>query len=410
MDGGEHDHQHAVADRVAHLRRVRAMRALLLILVAASSALATPQSVISDTVGRVCVQVRGPFSLLGQALGQEAAIAITNGPTALASMGGAIDSTMSELGPIFLDHAKTVGRGRINFNLLGQTYALTSFDGVSLDPPSQTVVFSQPVVAARLTYDARIRQAAVGLALTYGLLERVDLSLLFPLVFTRVRVTATKQVTDVLQNGRFVPVQQPVMRATGEASSFAQGDLTVRGKYWFWDEPVALAATLAFQFPTGVPELLTGTGHYYVDPGLAASWPFWHGRAELTAAVGMLIDASNLAFSKVSYGIGASAVVIPERLGAVLEIFGQSDIAAHLNPQDTAVLTLLSNRTLAQQPALDLFFTRTDQVNLSVGLRAPIAAWDTLALLVFATAVIPLNDQGLRPTGAFLTLGMGSNF
>jgi len=383
------------------------MRAVLLIVLAASAALANP---LTSTMGRVCVQVRGPFSLLGRALGQEAAIAVTNGPTALASMGGAIDSTMSALGPIFLDHAQTVGRGRVNLNLLGQTYALTSFDGISLDPPTQTVVFAQPVVAARLTYDARIRQAAVGLALTYGLLDHLDVSLLFPLVFTRVRVTATKQITDVLQNGRFVPVQQPVMRATGDASSFAQGDLTLRGKYWLLDAPVALAATLAFQFPTGVPELLTGTGHYYVDPGLAASWPFWGGRAELGASVGMLLDASQLSFSKVSYGISVGTVVIPQRLGAVLEVFGQSDIAAHLNPQDTAVLTLLSNRTLAQQPALNLFFTRTDQVNLSVGLRAPIAAWDALTMLVFTTAVIPLNDQGLRPTGAFLTLGMGSTF
>jgi len=387
------------------------MRAVLLILLAARAALATPQSVISDTVGRVCVQVRGPFSLLGQALGQEAAIAITNGPTALASMGGAIDSTMSELGPIFLDHAQTIGRGRVNLNVLGQTYALTSFDGRSLDPPEQTVVFASPVVAARLTYDATIRQAAVGLAVTYGLLDALDVSLLFPLVFTHVAVTATRQVTDVFQQGRFVPVaHQPVVRASGEASNFAQGDLTVRGKYWLLEDPLALAATLAVQFPTGVPELLTGTGHYYVDPGVAASYPIWHGRAELNASVGMLIDASNLSFSKVSYGIGASAIVVPQRLGVVLEVFGQSDVAAHLNPQDTAVLTLLSNRRLLEQPALNLFVTRTDQVNLSVGLRAPVAAVGSLTMLVFATAVVPLNDQGLRPSGAFLTLGMGSTF
>lgn len=387
------------------------MRAVVLSLAVATSALASPQSVLTDTMGRACVQVRGSFSLLGTALGQDAAIAITNGPTALASMSGAIDSSMSELGPIFLDHPQTLGRGRINLNLLGQTSALTSFDGMSLDPPAQTVVFGPPpVVAARLTYDARIRQAAVGLALSYGLLDRIDLSLLFPLVFTRVAVTATKQVTDALQTGRFVPVHQPAMTATGAASAFSQGDLTVRGKYGFWDAPVALAATLAVQFPTGVPELLTGTGHYYVDPGLAASYPFWGGRAELNASLGMLIDASQLSFSKVSYGIGASAIVVPQRLGAVLEVFGQSDVAAHLNPQDTAVLTLLSNRTLAQQPALNLFFTRTDQVNLSVGLRAPVAAIGSLSVLVFATAVIPLNDQGLRPSGAFLTLGMGSTF
>src|SRR5262249_38057856 len=162
------------------------------------------------------------------------------------------------------------------------------------------------------------------------------------------------------------------------------------------EDPLAVAATLAFQFPTGVPELLTGTGHYYVDPGLAASYPIWGGRAELNASLGMLIDASNLSFSKVSYGIGASAIVVPQRLGVVLEVFGQTAVAPHLNPTDTAVLTLLSNRTLLQQPALNLFVTRTDQVNLSVGLRAPVAAMGSLTMLVFATAVIPLNDQGLR--------------
>src|SRR5262249_39285329 len=228
-----------------------------------------------------------------------------------------------------------------------------------------------------------------------GFSPRGPLPPLSPLVSPHGGAPATKQVTDVLQGGRFVPIHQPAVTATGEASAFAQGDLTVRGKYWFWDEPVAVAATLAAQFPTGIPELLTGTGHYYVDPGLTASYPIWNGRAELNASLGMLIDASNLKFSKVSYGISASAALIPQRLGAVLEVFGQSDVAAHLNPQDTAVLTLLSNRTLAQQPALNLFFTRTDQVNLSVGLRAPVPAWGSLVLPVFATARLPLNAQGL---------------
>jgi len=384
------------------------MRAIVLALLISSPAMAGPQSLLSNTVGKVCVQVKGPFSLLGAAIGQEAAVAITNGPTALASMGGAIDSTISELGPIFLDHPQTIGLGRLNVNVLSQTYALTQVNGKSLDPLGQTVVFSQPVVAARVSYDARIRQAAIGLVVTYGLLDHLDVSLLFPLVYSQVRVSATRQVTDVLQNGKFVPVpNQPIVRATGEASNFGQGDLTVRGKYWLTDAPFALAATVAFQFPTGVPELLTGTGHYYVDPGLAAAWSLWGGRAEVNANLGMLIDLSNLSFSKVSYGIGASAALIPQRLGAVLEIFGQSDIAAHFNPDDTAVLTLLSDRQLARQPALGIFFDRIDQVNLSAGLRAPILVLGSLTLMLFLTAVVPLNQQGVRPTGAFVTMGMG---
>jgi len=205
-------------------------------------------------------------------------------------------------------------------------------------------------------------------------------------------------------------VKQPTIRRSGEASGFSQGDLTVRGKYWLTDTPLDLAVTFAAQFPTGVPELLTGTGDYWIDPGLAASWPFWGGRAEVTGSLGFLIDLSKPNFSRASYGIGVSAVVIPQHLGVVLEVIGQSDLTSHFNPDDVAVLTLRSDRSLLSQPALQLFFDRIDQVNLSVGLRAPVASIGPVTLLAFVTALVPLNDAGLRPSGAFLTLGMSSAF
>jgi hypothetical protein len=382
------------------------MRALALVVLLAGVADASPASLLANAPA--CHPVAGPFSVLGQAIGQQAAEAITNGPTALGQMGGAIDSTMAVLGPIFLDHAQTIGQGKLNLNVLGQTDVLGRDEGISLDPPTtQTVVFGPPVVAARLTYDARIRQAAIGLAATYGLLDQLDVSLLFPLVYTDVAVTATRQVTDVLgPGGRFVPVKgQPVVTSSEHASSFAQGDLTVRAKYAFAEH---WAALLSFQFPTGVPELLTGTGHYWIDPSVVVAYglPMWRGM-EVGGSLGMLIDLSEPSFSKIAYGVSASAVLIPERLGFVLEVFGQSEVAARLNSEDTAVLTLLSNRTVAQQPALNLFITRDDQVNLSTGFRAPLLAVGSLTLMLFITAVVPLNQQGLRPSGAFVTLGMG---
>jgi hypothetical protein len=381
------------------------MRALALVFLLARLAAASPASLLANAPA--CHPVAGPFSVLGEALGQEAAEAITNGPTALAAMGGAIDSTQSVLGPIFLDHARTIGQGRLNLNVLGQTAVLGQENGVALDPPTQTVVFGAPVAAARLTFEARIRQAALGLAATYGLDDHVDLSVLFPIVYTNVAVTATRQVTDVLgPGGRFVPVHgQPVVTSAEHTAGVAQGDLTVRAKYWF---AAHWAAVLACQFPTGVPELLTGTGHYWVDPSLVVAVPLALGRGmEVGGSLGMLVDASDPALSKVAYGVSASAVVIPERLGVVVEVLGQSDVTARLNPEDTAVLTLLADRTLAQQPALNLFFTRTDQVNLSTGVRMPLLVAGSLTLMLFVTAVIPLNQQGLRPNGAFVTLGMG---
>jgi len=376
------------------------MRAIAIVLLLCGPALASPQSALTTAC------VRGQFSVLGRALGEEAAESITNGPTALSQMGGAFDSTISELGSIFLDHPQTIGLGRANLVLLGQTEALGEQNGHSLDP-SQTVIFTKPLpVGARVTFDARIRQAAIGFAFTYGLLDNLDASILFPLVYSRARVTATRQITDVrAPDGNFVHVTgQPVVSSSGEGSAFAQGDMTVRLKYQLaphW------AVTTSWQFPTGDPILLTGTGHYWMDPVLAASWPWWSGRAEAGFNVGMLVDLSRPAWSKVSYGVSTSAVLIPRRLGAVLEVFGQSDVTSHISPDDTAVLVLLPNRTLKQQPALNIFFQRTDQVNLSAGFRIPILS---LGLIMFVTAVVPLNQQGVRPVGAFVTTGLGGNF
>jgi len=385
---------------------------LVVLLWVAPATAATPRSLLATIVARVCPNTKDPLERMGEELATATATGVTNGPTSLAAMGGALDSPASTLGPIFLDSPRTVGRGQLTPTLLSQTFTLGQVNGRSLDPPSQDVVFDQPpVVAARVTLDARIRQAATGLALSLGVTDDIDVSVLLPLVFTRVRATATRQITDVLgPNGKFVPVKQPTIRHSGEASGFSQGDLTVRGKYWLTDTPFDLAVTLAAQFPTGVPELLTGTGDYWIDPGLAGAWPFWNGRAEVTASLGFLIDLSKPNFSRASYGIGVNAVVIPQRLGLVVEVIGQSDLTSHFNPDDVAVLTLRSDRSLLSQPALQLFFDRIDQVNLSVGFRVPVAHVGPVTLLAFATALVPLNEAGLRPSGAFLTLGMSSAF
>src|SRR5262249_26874485 len=304
---------------------------LLLLLWAVPAGAATPRGLLRHLLARVCLQPQGPLEMAGEAVADATAEAVTNGPTSLAAMGGAMDAPKSVVGTIFLDRPATLGRGALSTTLLGQSYTLGHVDGQALHPPSQALILNQPpIVAARGAFDARIRQAALGLAATYGVRDGLDVSGLLPLVFTRVRVTATRQVTDVLgADGKFTPVRQPLVRRSGEASGVSQGDLTVRGKWWFLEDPVALGAVLAFQFPTGVPTLLTGTGHYWADPSLVAAWPLWEHRAELTAEVGMLVDLSRPAWSKVTYGVGMSAMLIPKRLGAVVELLGQSEIQAH---------------------------------------------------------------------------------
>jgi hypothetical protein len=391
---------------------------VLVLLLAGTASAATPRGLLATIIRRTCAQERGPFLRLLDRLEQEAAESVTNGPVSVASMGGAIDSSEDSLGPIFLDHTETIGGGRVNMNLLNEpNMAFGSVNGKSLDPleGADPVIFEQtdqPTTAARVGLDLDLRQASFGLAVTYGLTDRLDASVLLPLVYTSVQARAFRQVTDVLSpSGKFLPVRNgKVVTASGSASGFRQGDLGVRLKYALPSlGPVYLATGLMAYFPTGVPEYLTGTGDYWLEPLLAAALPVGN-RGLVAATAGMLIDLSDASRSKVTYGIGAGYALIPGRLGALVEFLGQSQISSAVSPGDTSVLTLLSNRTLAEQPALGVLVHRNDEFNLSVGLRAPLATTLPVGLMLFASAIIPLNQDGMRPSGAFFTVGLGGMY
>ncbi len=390
---------------------------LLVLLLTGSASAATPRGLLATIIRRVCVHERGPFLRLLDGLEQETAESVTNGPVSVAAMDGAIDSTADSLGPIFLDHTETIGTGRLGMNLLNEpNVAFDTVNGQSLKPltGADPVIFeqrNQPTTAARVGLDLDLHQAAFGLAVTYGFTDRLDASVLLPLVYTSVQARAFRQVTDVLSpSGKFLPVRNGnVVTASGSASGFRQGDLAVRLKYMLPSlGPVYLATGLMAQFPTGVPEYLTGTGDYWLEPLLAAALPVGT-RGLIAAMAGMLIDLSDASRSKVTYGVGAGYALIPGRLAALVEFLGQSQIASGVSPDDTAVVTLLSNRTLAEQPALGVLVHRNDVFDLSVGLRAPMPTFP-VGLMLIAAAVIPLNQDGLRPSGAFVTMGLGGTF
>src|SRR4029450_5065230 len=95
---------------------------VLVLLPAGTAAAATPQGLLATIMRRVCVQERGPFLRLLDVVEQETAESVTNGPVASASVGGAIASPEDSLGPIFLDHAETIGGGRVSMNLLTEPH------------------------------------------------------------------------------------------------------------------------------------------------------------------------------------------------------------------------------------------------------------------------------------------------
>src|SRR5215475_6850596 len=95
---------------------------LLVFLWVAPVTAATPRSLLRTIVARICPQSKNPLEMLGEDLATASAESVTNGPTSLAAMGGALDSPASTLGPIFLDSPRTVGRGQLTPTLLSQTF------------------------------------------------------------------------------------------------------------------------------------------------------------------------------------------------------------------------------------------------------------------------------------------------
>jgi len=269
-------------------------------------------------------------------------------PSSPANMDGAIDSSMDPLGPLFLPHADTLGAGNTNVNVLAQTsdQTLHTSTGVSLAVRANTVV----------------------VAVSRGLTDRLDASLVLPIVQEHVNVTVTGA-------------------AVGHSTVTFSGpsDLAVRLKYQLLP---GLAAILKATFPTGNPSEGLGTGSYFLTSGLAAQTLL--GPLQLTARVAYNLDLSFAHKSSLAYGAGLSTLIPPfPWLGAAVEFLGQSGTG----PGDPLVL-------------FGVDYSQRHTEIIAFGLRAIVFdRW-----MIFTAGTYALNRGGLRDDRVFPTLGIGGNF
>jgi len=269
-------------------------------------------------------------------------------PASVTNMDGAIDSTMDPVGPIYLPHDDTLGEGNSNANVLAQTedLTLTTSSGVALAVRANTIV----------------------LAFSHGFTDRLDGSLVLPIVQENVHVTIT---TGALSGRTQVSFSGP-------------SDLGLRLKYQLIP---GLAATLKATFPTGNPQNGLGTGSYFLSPGLAAGTTV--GPVQLNARIAYNVDLSFANKSSLSYGCGIAAPVYFPWLGMALEFLGQSGTGA----EDPLIL-------------FGVDYAQRHTEILAFGFRAVLSPH----LLVFVAGSYALNRGGLRDDRVFPTLGLGGNF
>ncbi len=376
---------------------------------------------LPDAARLVGLQGGSAFDALADALADTAA---RNLPVVTASAGftyrynpalEVFERTSDTLGPIFLERPDTLGQGKLNVNVSYQYVQLDRVNGV----PANELEASNPIVvravdaagnlvgftADRLRYRFRLINHIVGLNVTYGILDDLDVNVLLPIITTSFDVTArSRQVAAAGADGAFVPQAGPSLAGTINGDHAGVGDILLRGKYQFprlrWFRS---AFGLQLRFPSGSKSDLQGTGSFEMSPFLYWSTILW-GRVEPNANLGFDLRTDDVSRSDWRYDFGVD-VDVTRRIGVALGFLGRSAWARSSPAGQTSFLHL-TGAGPREQPLLGIDFGRKDQFDLSFGTR--VVVWRQL--MVFLNGIYALNDQGLRSSNVIPTLGVEGTF
>jgi hypothetical protein len=328
---------------------------------------------------------------------------------------GTFTRSTSSFGPILADRAETIGRGRIAFGFTSQFFSFDHLDGVPLtDIPA---VFRHDnfeagggradVVSTANTIQASVNQFAG--ALTYGITDRVDVSLAVPLVSTHLSLLSNAQIyrlgtgtnvavhyfRDDLAIGGYGSTHQYFI----EGSESGIGDLFVRGKATLMREGTrALATGVDVRLPTGDEQNLLGAGAAGVRPFAAFSASYrafsphvnvayqWNGKSVLAGDVHENVKAQLP--DLFTYAVGGD-LSLNNRFSIIFDVLGQRV----LNSPRLSTYTLNATGVAGSASLPDIRFS-TDSywaADGAVGFKANVAA----KVLVEFNLRFNLVDNGL---------------
>jgi Putative MetA-pathway of phenol degradation len=303
---------------------------------------------------------------------------------------GTLVNTSETLGPLFAERAATIGSGKWSLSFYGTFFNYDTFNGQDLSN-IHVPAFHGPV-AANLetnawfhdTLDIAVNtKASVNIfspTVTYGVSDKLDISLLLPIVTVDMNVSSTYQLVIAPNQN---PATDPHSSVPGSDSKSGSdtgiGDMVLEAKYRFYESgPVDLAAALLGQFATGDPNNFTGTGDNFLRPFLIASHTFREiGGSPVSLSphvnLGYQADVNHSDFSSLEYAVGFD--VGTGRVGMATDLLGK-----HYNQGD-------------------------DRLDYAVGLR-----WNVWKRLVLSgNVILPLNDTGVR-SDFITTFGIGTTF
>jgi hypothetical protein len=197
---------------------------------------------------------------------------------------GTFARSTQSFGPILADRAETIGRGKFAFGYSLQQFTFKTFDGLPLShiPAVFThddaqlgggradVITTQNAIAASVTQWTAF--------LTYGVRERLDLSLAVPIVHTSLSVVSDATIRRIGTSGSpsvhfFRDADAPgtfgnARRFSAEGSASGVGDIVLRAKVPALKTPRAgVALGLEARLPAGAEEDLIGSGSFGLRAG-----------------------------------------------------------------------------------------------------------------------------------------------
>jgi hypothetical protein len=262
---------------------------------------------------------------------------------------GTFQRSTRSFGPILTDRGETIGKGRMAFGFSYQFFSFDHLDGVPL--VSVPAVFTHDsfqlgggrsdVIGTINTITADVSQFSG--ALTYGVTDRVDISLAVPIVRTRLSLLSNATIHRVGTGTDLDTHYFPDENAIGgfgsthqffaEGSASGVGDLVVRAKATVLREGQrALAAGVDVRLPTGDERNLLGSGAMGLRPFAAFSTAFgkfaphanvayqWNGESIIAGDVRS--DAKDDLPDRFSYALG-SDMGVNDRFSIVVDLTGQ---------------------------------------------------------------------------------------
>ncbi len=366
---------------------------------AAASISNSLEGFINQNVGRVVQNLEFP-NLVGEFIQREALGSIqlpvpANSTSFTYSYNpslGVFERSAGSLGPVFLDRGETVGEGKFDIIFSYQFANLTDLNGESFGKQLQfgfqgQTVDGVNVAGAFVGNDFSLKENVFSFNFTYGITDKWDVNLLVPMLYTTLDLDG--------QAGGVVEGVPDIGPASFHDSAFGIGDILLRTKYRFYDDPdvVLLAGALTLRMPSGSEGNFQGLGDFTITPTLILSRPF--GRNDIHMNLGMEFDTQDTERSRARYGIGATIQAL-DQLAFLVDILGSSglDDDKFTVPVGNVPPNFVAGDFLVSQTSTSVtgVVRRTDIVDLSTGIKFnPFASAN-----VYLLAIIPLTQQGLR--------------